>query len=246
MSESPTAIITGASRGTGKSMAELFASKGYHVLINYHQSETAAVDLFAQLQLQGYSAALYQADVSNRAEVDAMVDECIQKFGHINLLINNAGISKSTLFTDIPSAEWDQIMSVNLTGVFHCCQSVLRYMLPQKQGKIINIASIWGMVGAACEVHYSAAKAGVIGLTKALAKELGPSNIQVNCIAPGVIATDMLTPYSQSEIEDLVRQTPLNRLGAPLDIANTAFFLASPAGDFITGQVISPNGGFVI
>jgi 3-oxoacyl-[acyl-carrier protein] reductase len=246
MRESQTAILTGSSRGIGRAMAELFASKGYHVLINYHQSEKAAADLSAQLQRQGYSAALYKADVSNRAEVDAMVDDYIQKSGHIDLLINNAGISNTALFVDIPASEWESIIAVNLTGVFHCCQSVLRYMLPQKRGKIINIASVWGMVGAACEVHYSAAKAGVIGLTKALAKELGPSNIQVNCIAPGVIETDMLNPYNQIEIADLIHQTPLNRLGTPMDIAQTALFLASPAGDFITGQVISPNGGFVI
>jgi 3-oxoacyl-[acyl-carrier protein] reductase len=246
MNQSETVIITGASRGIGRATAELFASQGYHVVINYHQSETAAADLYRQLEFQGYSAALCKADVSQRAEADAMIDECLKRFGRVDLLINNAGISKTTLFIDIPESEWDAVMAVNLKGVFHCSQSVLRYMLPQKRGKIINIASIWGMVGAACEVHYSAAKAGVIGLTKALAKELGPSNIQVNCIAPGIIQTDMLAPYNQTEIDDLIQMTPLNRLGTPLDIAHTALFLASPAGDFLTGQVISPNGGFVI
>jgi 3-oxoacyl-[acyl-carrier protein] reductase len=246
MGKSETVIITGASRGIGKATAELFAASGYNVVINYHQSQQAAADLLGELQCKGYSAALYQADVTNKADVDAMMDECINRFGRIDLLVNNAGISKSALFIDISEAEWETMLAVNLKGVFYCSQSVLRYILPQKRGKIINIASIWGMVGAACEVHYSAAKAGVIGLTKALAKELGPSNIQVNCIAPGIIQTDMLALYNQSEIDALIHQTPINRLGTPLDIAHAALFLASPAGDFITGQVISPNGGFVI
>lgn len=246
MSRPGTVIITGASGGIGGAMAELFAFNEYNVMLHYHQSEKVTVDLCNQLKRRGFSAALYKADVSKKAEVDAMIDACITIFGQVHLLINNAGIARSTLFIDISDSEWDMMMAVNLKGVFNCSQSVLRYMLPRKRGKIINIASIWGMVWAACEVHYSAAKAGVIGMTKALAKELGPSNIQVNCIAPGIIQTDMLTPYNPAEIEDLVHQTPLNRLGTPMDIAYMAHFLASPAGDFITGQVISPNGGFVI
>lgn len=246
MNHRETVIITGASKGIGKATAELFASRGYNVLINYHQSESAALNLLDQLKRGGLSVAVCKADVTQKTEVDTMVGECINQFGQVDLLINNAGISESALFTDISESGWDRMMAVNLKGVFNCSQSVLRYMLPQKRGKIINIASIWGMVGAACEVHYSAAKAGVIGLTKALAKELGPSNIQVNCIAPGIIQTDMLAPFNPTEIDDLIHLTPLNRLGTPEDIAHTALFLAAKPGDFITGQVISPNGGFVI
>ncbi len=246
MKNPATAIITGASRGIGNATAKLFAAAGYNVLINYHRSGDAAAELAAELKNNGNSAAIFKADVTQRDELDSMVDFCIATFGSLDVLINNAGIAASKLFVDISEAEWDQILNVNLKGVFNCSQAVLRYMLPVKKGKIINIASIWGIVGAACEVHYSAAKAGVIGFTKALAKELGPSNIQVNCIAPGVIQTEMLNSLSQVELEALQSQTPLGKLGTPSDIAACALFLASNAADFFTGQVISPNGGFVI
>ncbi len=241
-----TAIITGASHGIGKATAELFAKSGYNVLINYNNSSAEAHDLYDELVEQGYNIILYKADVSKRDDVDSMIDHCIKEFRSIDVLINNAGISQSKLFTDITENEWDRMMDVNLKGVFNCSQSVLRYLLPAKQGKIINISSIWGMVGASCEVHYSAAKAGVIGLTKALAKELGPSGIQINCIAPGIIQTKMMQDYGDSEISDLKDMTPLGTLGTPTDIAKLAFYLASESGNFITGQVISPNGGFVI
>jgi 3-oxoacyl-[acyl-carrier protein] reductase len=243
---SKTAIITGASRGIGRAIAILFAHNGYHVLINYVKSQDAAFTLCASLQTEGCSADLFRADVTDPAQVRAMTDFCLTRFGGIDLLVNNAGISQTALFTEITEAEWDEIIRVNLKGVFLCSQAVLPEMIRAKSGKIINISSIWGLAGASCEVHYSAAKAGVIGLTKALAKELGPSNIQVNCIAPGVIATDMLNDYSQTELDDLKNQTPLLRLGTPEDVAACTLFLASEAADFLTGQVISPNGGLVI
>jgi 3-oxoacyl-[acyl-carrier protein] reductase len=246
MGNPATVLITGASKGIGKVTAELFANHGYQVLINYRQSESAARELTDRLQSRGLAVNLYRADVAKKAEVDAMVDFCLSRFGSADILINNAGIAASKLFIELSEAEWDEMININLKGVFNCSQAVLRYMLPQKQGKIINIASIWGMVGAACEVHYSAAKAGVIGLTKALAKELGPSNIQVNCIAPGVIQTDMLASFQAADLAELKSATPLQRLGTPQDIAAVALFLASDAADFITGQVLSPNGGFVI
>ncbi len=246
MDQSKTVIITGASRGIGKATAELFASQKYNVLLNYHQSEAAAVKTTARLKEMGSSVALYQGDVAKKRDTDSMIDYCINTFGSIDLLINNAGIAQSKLFIEISEADWDEMINVNLKGVFNCSQSVLRYMLPARKGKIINIASIWGMVGAACEVHYSAAKAGIIGLTKALAKELGPSNIQVNCIAPGIIQTEMLDSLSQAELDELRQQTPLGKLGAAPDIAACALYLASDSADFLTGQVISPNGGFVI
>lgn len=244
---SKTVIITGASRGIGKSMAELFAKKDYNVLVNYNRSEKSALDLCNRLNDCGLSAKTFKADVSNRDEVDSMIDYCIEVFGGIDILINNAGISQAKLFTDITDDDFHNIIDVNLKGAFLCSQGVLkRYMIREKKGKIINISSIWGIVGASCEVLYSISKAGIIGLTKALAKELGPSNIQVNCIAPGVIQTDMISQYNEDELDILRKDTPLMRLGSPEDIAGCALFLASSYSDFITGQVISPNGGFVI
>lgn len=241
-----TVLITGAARGIGLAAAELFARSGYNVLINYRTSEEAALSLCGALERDGLSAAVFRADVTDRAAVEAMTYYCAARFGGIDVLVNNAGLTRTTLFVDITEEEWDEILAVNLKGVYLCTRAALRYMLPKKKGKIINISSIWGLVGGACEAHYSAAKAGVIGLTKALAKELGPSNIQVNCIAPGAVATGMLSGYTAGELDELRRQTPLQRLGRPEEIAACALFLASPAADFLTGQVLSPNGGFVV
>ncbi len=243
---SKTIIITGASRGIGKAMAKEFAFNGYNVLMNYNHSCNEAKMLFDYLKERGCSVELFRADVSIKSEVEAMIEHCIKVFNKIDILINNAGIAQTKLFTDITEEEWDNMININLKGVYHCTQSVLKYMLAEKYGKIINISSVWGIVGASCEVHYSASKAAVIGFTKALAKELGPSNIQVNCIAPGMIDTDMMASYSGHEIESLKNDTPLQKLGKPIDIANCALFLSSDASNFITGQVISPNGGFVI
>jgi len=246
MGKPNTVIVTGASKGIGRAIAELFAFNGYNVVANYNNSKEEALSLISYLKSSGLSAELFKADVSSRAEVDEMVDFCLDRFGGLDVLLNNAGISQSQLFTDITEREWDNMMNVNLKGVFNCSQSVLRHMLPAKKGKIINISSMWGLVGGSCEVHYSAAKAGVIGLTKALAKELGPSNIQVNCIAPGVIQTEMLSEYSENDIDSLICETPLMRIGQPRNIAHSALFLSGPESDFITGQVLSVNGGFVI
>ncbi|MEY8415136.1 SDR family oxidoreductase [Tissierella praeacuta] len=243
---SKTAIITGASKGIGQSIAELFANEGYNVLINFNNSEKSALDLYYKLKNKGLSVRIFKADVSKRNEVDYMINFCIEEFNSIDVLINNSGISQSKLFTDITDEDLDNMINVNLKSVFYCTQAALKYMLPKKKGKIINISSIWGIVGSSCEVHYSATKAGIIGLTKSLAKELGPSNIQVNSVAPGVIQTEMLSPYNEDELNVLKENTPLMRLGTPYDIANCVLFLASHNADFITGQIISPNGGFVI
>ena len=244
--EKRTVLVTGASRGIGKAIATLFAENNYNVLINYNKSEEEAMDLYNSLKSKGHSVDVYKADVSKKEEVNMMINYCIGKFEKIDVLINNAGISKTNLFTDISYEEWDEVMATNLNGVFYTTKKALQYMIPEMSGKIINISSIWGMVGGSFEVHYSASKAAVIGMTKALAKELGPSNIQVNCIAPGVIQTDMLNNVSQETLEMLREETPLMKLGTPEDIAHTALFLASENTNFITGQVISPNGGFVI
>lgn len=241
-----TAIITGASKGIGRQMAKAFAENGYNLLINYNNSKKEAEELCQQLNSKGIIAYAYKADVSDRKQVDFMVEFCIKRFKNIDLLINNAGVAQSILFTDITQDDWKRMIDINLTGVFNCTQSVVKYMISEKKGKIINISSIWGMVGGSCEVHYSTVKAGIIGFTKALAKELGPSNIQVNSIAPGVIQTDMLKGLNDKDLEELKYDTPLMRLGTADDIAECALFLASDKADFITGQVISPNGGFVI
>ncbi|MCO7136515.1 SDR family oxidoreductase [[Clostridium] leptum] len=240
-----TVLITGASRGIGKATARLFALKGYQVAINYHQNKEAAQHLAEELSSISPALAI-GADVSNRTDVDSMVDKVQHYFGPIDILVNNAGIAKQGLFTDFTPEQWQRMFDVNITGMFHCCQAVLPAMIHQKAGKIINLSSIWGITGASCEVPYSATKAAVIGMTKALAKELGPSGIQVNCVAPGVIDTDMNGMLDNDTIQCLKDETPLGTIGTPEDIAQTILFLASDHAKFITGQVISPNGGFVI
>lgn len=241
-----TVLITGSAKGIGRATAELFAANNYNVIINYLHSEKAAYSLVADLEKQGHSVLACKADVSNREQVEAMVASGINQFGSIDILVNNAGIAQQKLFTDITEDEWDRMLDVHVKGVFHCCQCIVPYMINRKQGKIINISSIWGMTGASCEVHYSTAKAAVIGFTKALAKELGPSNIQVNCVAPGIIATDMNASLDESEKNNLIQDTPLMRFGTPAEVAQAVFYLASEKADFLTGQVLSPNGGFVI
>ena len=241
-----TVVITGSSRGIGRACAILFAKNDYNVIINYNKSKELAEELFNELKEEGYSVDIFKADISNRFEANSLSNHCIGKFGKIDVLINNAGISQNKLFTDITDEDWNEMMGINLNGIFYTTQKALQYMLPECSGKIINISSIWGMVGCSSEVHYSTSKAAIIGMTKALAKELGPSNIQVNCIAPGVIQTDMLNGIDEEILEMLREETPLMRHGTADDIANCALFLASDKADFITGQVISPNGGFVI
>ncbi|HCT64187.1 MAG TPA: 3-oxoacyl-ACP reductase [Lachnospiraceae bacterium] len=238
-------IITGASRGIGAETARLFAQNGCNVIINYNKSEAEAIKLREEIIQKGGVAEIFKADVLKREEVDSMIEFCISQFGGIDILVNNAGIAKYGLFMDITEKDWDETININLKGVFNCSQSVIGHMINRKEGKIINIASIWGMVGSSCEVAYSVSKAGVIGLTKALAKELGPSNIQVNCVAPGAINTDMNVNFSKEEMKDFIDATPLMRLGKPIEIAEVVLFLAEKA-DFITGQIISPNGGYVI
>lgn len=241
-----TVLITGASRGIGREMAKVFAENEYNVLINFNKSEKEANELYDELISKGYSVVLYKADISNPLEADAMVKFCIGTFERIDVLINNAGITDYKMFTDTTNEDWNNIINTNLNSVFYTTKSAVKYMLYEHSGKIINISSIWGMVGASYEVAYSTSKAALIGMTKALAKELGPSNIQVNAIAPGIIQTDMLNDIHEDVIEDLKNETPLLRLGTPLDIANLALFLANEKSNFITGQVISSNGGFVI
>lgn len=237
------ALITGASRGIGRAAAEALAADGFFVYLNYNRSEDAALQLAETLNnLHGSCAEALHADVSDREQVEEM----FRRAGEVDVLVNNAGIAQQKLFTDITEAEWEALFAVDVGGVFRCCQCVLPGMIRRKSGKIINISSMWGQVGASCEVHYSAAKAAVIGLTKALAKEVGPSGIQVNCIAPGVIATEMNAALSEETLAELREETPLGRIGTPEDIAAAVSFLASPRADFITGQVLGVSGGMII
>lgn len=241
-----TILITGGARGIGHAISELFAENHYNVIINYLHSENEALTLASTLDKGGCTSMVYKADITKRAEVEEMINNCILKFGAIDVIVNNAGISQQKLFTDITELEWDNMMDVHVKGMYNCCQCALNDMVKRKSGKIINISSIWGITGASCEVHYSTAKAAMIGFTKSLAKELGPSNIQVNCVAPGIIETEMNGFLDENERNTLIDNTPLLRFGRPEEVAHIVLYLASESGDFITGQVISPNGGFLI
>lgn len=239
-------LITGASRGIGKAEAEKFARQGYQVIANFNRSEKEMKTFSDSMQKQGLALIPIQADVSNAEETQKMVDETLRQFGHIDVLICNAGIARQGLLTDFTPEDWRMMMSVNLDSVFYCCRAALPSMIRRQKGCIITTSSIWGITGASCEVPYSAAKAGVIGLTKALAKEAGPSGIRVNCIAPGVIDTQMNGNLTAEVLEELREETPLCQIGTPEQIADCAYFLAEDAASFLTGQVISPNGGFLI
>ena len=241
-----TVIITGASKGIGAAMAILFARKGYNVVIGYNESYQLAKMLSSSLSSQGYNVVTIKANVANKLETDILIKEAVYKFGSVDVLINNAGVAFNGLITDTEEFDSDKIFDVDLKGVFNCCKSVTPVMVNQKSGKIINISSMWGQVGASCEVAYSAAKAGVIGLTKALAKELAPSGITVNCIAPGLIDTSMNSNISVEDLNAFVEDIPLGRMGTAEDIAETALFLASEGADYITGQVLGVNGGYVM
>ena len=243
---SKTVLITGASQGIGSAAAIVFADKGYNVVINYNNSETKAKMLQQSLAKTGCKCLAVGANVAYPGEVNNMVKQAEYAFGGIDVLVNNAGISSFNLIQDISDADWNEMVSVNLTGVFNTTRAVIPQMIHKKEGAIINVSSIWGITGGAMETHYSAAKAGVIGFTKALAKEVGPSGIRVNCVAPGVIETNMNSNLTLEDMRRLTDDTPLGRLGSPFEVATTIYYLATEDASFITGQVISPNGGFVI
>ncbi|MDD4797495.1 MAG: 3-oxoacyl-ACP reductase FabG [Eubacteriales bacterium] len=239
-------LITGASRGIGAATARAFARAGYDVGLNYLHSEQCALALERQIKQTGVRVCPVCADISDPAQAAAMVSHVQKELGGVHVLVNNAGTSQQRLFTDITDDEWAATLGVHLTGTFTCCRQVLPAMISRKAGAIINVSSVWGITGASCEAAYSAAKAGVIGLTKALAKEVGPSGIRVNCVAPGVIDTDMNAHLDQQTRRELCDETSLLRLGTPEEVAQVILFLASDAASFITGQVLSPNGGLVI
>lgn len=245
MQQTKTIIITGGSRGIGAGIVQLIAKEQkYNIVLNYNQSEEKAKKIQEELKKENIHIEIFKADVSKREEVKELIQFTLEKFGTIDVLINNAGIAQTKLFTDITDKDWNTMLQKNLTSVFYCSQEVLPTMIHNKNGCIINISSIWGMVGGSCEVHYSATKAGIIGMTKALAKELGPSNIRVNSIAPGAIDTDMNQGTTEEEWEQVKKETPLQKIGQPIDIAKCVKWLIED--EFTTGQVISPNGGWVI
>ncbi|MBU5294570.1 glucose 1-dehydrogenase [Anaerosalibacter bizertensis] len=241
-----TVLITGSSRGIGRATAKKFAIEGYNVIINYYKSKDKAYSLLEEVLSFGANAIVVQADVSDRKQVEEMFKKSYEKFGNIDVLVNNAGIADMTLFTDVTEEQWQRMFDVNVNGMFNCCQCVLPKMISEKSGRIINIASIWGLVGASCEAHYSATKGAIISFTKALAKELGPSNILVNAIAPGAVDTDMIGGISEEIREVLKEETPLGVIAKPEEIADVIYLLSTEETKLITGQVINPSGGFVI
>ncbi len=241
-----TVLITGSSRGIGRATAVTFAQNGYNVAVNYNKSSEVAEKLCYELKQYGVKAKAFQADVAEKSAVNEMVKQIEANFGKVSVLVNNAGIAEQALFSDISEEMWDRMFDVNVKGAYNCTQAVLPHMIHNKYGRIINISSIWGISGASCEVHYSASKSALIGFTKALAKEVGLSGITVNCVAPGVISTEMNGHLSEEIIDELKNETPLNIIGTPEDVAEAIFFLASDKANFITGQVLSVDGGFII
>ena len=232
-----TALITGGSRGIGAACARSLTKAGYRIIINYDRSEEAAKNLASEL-----GCSTVQADVSDPVQVSRMFGE----IGDVDILVCCAGIALAKLFTDTSYEEWRHVLAVNLDGTANCCRAAIPHMVHEKDGRIITVSSIWGVTGASCETAYSASKAGVIGLTKSLAKELGPSGITVNCIAPGVIDTDMNASLSPETLRELAEETPLSRIGTPEEVAAAVRFLASEEAAFITGQVLGVTGGFAI
>ena len=242
-----TVLVTGGAKGIGRKIVEDFAKLGYNVCINYNTSEKDAIQLKDKLASLGYSVLILKADISKNDEVEKMINEIITNFGKIDVLVNNAGICNYDLFTYISDEYVKKIIDINLIGTINVTKSVLnKSMIKNKSGNIINISSIWGITGASCEVMYSLTKAGIIGFTKALAKELAISNIRVNAVAPGVIDTEMISNLNENEINNLKEEIPVGRIGKAEDVSNAVIFLSSDKSSYITGQVISPNGGMVI
>ena len=239
------ALITGSSRGIGRAEAITLARDGYAVCVNCVEREDKAQELVDMLRSNGCETMWYKADVSDSTAVKQMVTEVKKTLGAVTLLVNNAGIAKQCLFQDMTEDYWRHIFDVNLNGAFNTIQAVLPNMLHEHSGCIINTSSIWGQHGASCEVAYSATKHAIIGLTRSLAQELAPTNIRVNCVAPGVIDTDMVQVLGTETLAALAEDTPAGRLGRPEDIAAVVSFLASDAASFITGQVITSDGGFM-
>lgn len=243
--KSKVALVTGGARGIGRAICRSLAKDGFKIAVNYNNSENEALSLKAELS-ELAEVEIFKCDVSDANAVKEMFSEVAQKLGSVNILVNNAGIAEQALFTDITDEMWQRMINTNLSSAFYCSREALKSMISEKDGVIINIASMWGEVGASMEVHYSTAKAGLIGMTKALAKEVGLSGVRVNAVSPGVVMTDMMNSFSENDKEALKDETPLNSLGTPEDVADAVSFLVSEKAKFITGQILSVNGGFVI
>ena len=241
-----TAFVTGASRGIGRAIAKKLALEGYCVGVNYLKEKEKAESLVEELQSLGLAAMAVQADVSDAAAVTDAIRAVERRFSPVDLLVNNAGIAQQDLFQYTDAALWRRLFAVNVDGAYHTIQAVLPEMIARQSGSIVNISSMWGLRGASCEVGYSATKAAIIGLTRSLAMELAPSRIRVNCVAPGVIRTDMVEQLGQETMDALREETPIGRLGLPEDIANAVAFLASEQASFITGQVLTADGGYIL
>lgn len=237
-------IVTGGSGGIGKCLVENLAREGHNVILNYNKSEKQAKKIQNDLREEGIIIEIFKADVSKKEEVKALVDYALKKWKSIDVLVNNAGIARLQMFQDVTEEDWNEMINTNLKSAFYMCQEVVPNMIHKKSGCIINISSIWGMVGASCETVYSISKAGMDALTKSLAKELGPSNIRVNSIAPGVIDTEMNSHIDKTIKKEIENETPLGKIGKPIDIYRCVKWLIED--EFTTGQVISVNGGYVI
>ena len=239
-----TVLVTGSSRGIGAGIARRFAREGHRVAIHYRAEEAQARALHDELASAGYSVMLVSGDIAREDEAKQIVSRVRERFGFIDVLVNNAGIALPTqLITDTTLADWNRVMETNVTGMFLVTNAVLPEMVSQKRGAIVNISSMWGVTGGSCEVAYSSSKAAVIGFTKSLAKEVAPSGIRVNCVAPGFVLTDMTRGFDEGVIAGICEETPLLRAGTPEDIASAVLFLASEEASFITGQVLSVDGG---
>ena len=234
-----TALVTGGSRGIGAAIVRALTRQGWQVAFCYKSSQEAADTLAKET---GATALL--CDVTDSAQVQIMIADTLRRLGHIDLLVNNAGVAWQGLLTDMTDTDWHTVLDTSLSAAFFTCRGVIPGMVSRRTGRIINISSIWGRVGASCEAAYSAAKAGLIGLSKALSKELGPSGITVNCLCPGVIQTDMLASFTPDDLAMLADETPLCRLGTPEDVAAAVCWLAAEEAGFVTGQVIGVDGGF--
>lgn len=243
MLQNKVAIVTGASRGIGRAVAVALAEKGAAVIVNYNGSKEKAEEVVAEIRAGGGEAESFQCDVADFDKCGAMVQEIIQKYGHVDILVNNAGITRDGLLMKMSEKDFDDVLSTNLKGAFHTIRHLSKYFLKQRSGKIINISSVSGVTGNAGQANYSASKAGIIGLTKSVAKELGSRGINVNAVAPGFIETDMTDAMPEKAKEAVAAQITLRRTGRPQDIANAVAFLASEEADYITGQVICVDGG---
>ena len=241
-----TALVTGASRGIGRAAALKLAKAGAKVAVNFAGNRTAAEEVVSMIEATGGQAMLVQADVGNAADVEAMIKAVVERFGRIDILVNNAGITRDNLIMRMKEEDWDAVIHTNLKGIFNCTKAVSKLMMKQRYGRIINMASVVGVMGNAGQANYAAAKAGVIGFTKSMAKELASRNITVNAVAPGYISTDMTANLPEQARLELQSQIPLQRLGNPEDVAAAVLFLVSPGADYITGQTIHVDGGMVM